>query len=140
MAYLTHQIGDFQFVTLLAPSGQPMPPMMQINRVSRPGVNGSDYSKEGTKGTPFQLISMVDTATLDEAHALPTQYMTTIDEGAVELIKDGHNYTADGWQVKVLAVRPLDIRRIISGGGNFLNPPSHGWLVCLWDLEAVSLD
>lgn len=139
MAYLENKIGEHRFVLL---DGTPIPPRDRVSIDDRDGVSGLEFTLQGIKGEPFQMVSSVDTDTYAEAQDLPSAYATLCGSDLVELVHNGKNFTSLGWKVKVLAVRPPPggIRRISGGIGNKISTNSQGWCVCVWDLVAVDTE
>jgi hypothetical protein len=133
---MTNSIGEFTFLTL---NGNPEPPKEECLVLSRPGVDGVAVWKTGQRGGKFTLRSAVDAADLTAARAQYAQYVASIGGDPVAVVWcDLALQTIEGeaFDVIVLDVRPVSIRKILGGVGG-LHTPSLGWCECDWDLVAV---
>lgn len=136
MAVPVNRIGTFTFLTL---RGNPEPLKRQLELASRAGVDGITATRTGKRGVPFTLQSGVDTATRAAARTLFTQYVQSIGTDPVQLTWYDLGMVGESFKVLVRDVRPVDVARIInSSGGISGTTPALGYLVCDWDLIAVS--
>mgnify|MGYP000995828325 FL=1 len=102
----------------------------------RAGVDGTELTRIGTRGKPFQLVSQVDQADVDSCYATLNQYKTLIDGDPVDLVWYGVNSSTYGYKVQVLGVMPTKIQKIASAIGG-KNAPSNGFLECVWSLIQI---
>lgn len=135
MALPENSIGPYNFVTLL---GQVLPLRETLEMDQRGGVDGTEFTKLGEKGQPFQIVSQVDSESYDNAWQTLHGYRSLISDPPKELVVHNTPFSTFGYNVKVLAVNPLPNSpraiRSVTGG---LFPPSRAWLECVWDLIAV---
>lgn len=119
--------------------GQPPPLTLQeIVMDERAGVDGTELTRIGTRGKPFQLVSQVDCRDIDDCYATYDTYKDLIDGDPVELIWYDVNSTTYDYKVQVLAVVPSKIQTIKSAIGG-KNPPSEGFLECVWSLIQIPI-
>ena len=130
-----HRIGTFIFAVL---QGQVPIPATRLEKLVRPGIDGAGYLDVGKLPVTFQIRSIVDPTDYVAAVLELEEYQATVDQGALTLVKDNIDYSANTipFKVKVLAVNPVECRAVphVEGG---LNPGSRAVLVCEWTLEAV---
>jgi len=107
----------------------------------RMGVDGSAFASIGRWGDPFQLESFVDQSSIDEAWVTFHKYVELISAGCVPLIQDDHDFTTDGWEIKVVGVAKIEVRQQIcfSGGLNLDDGENGASLRCRWTVCAVEL-
>ncbi len=133
MALLENRIGDFYFLTLL---GERQPPKEILTLDERPGVMGTEITREGKKGRPFVLRSFVDAVDYETARLMYDFYRDLIADDPQELVQGGISSTLEGFLVQV-----LDVSVVESGtcrpGGDGLNAPSNGYIECDWTLLAI---
>jgi hypothetical protein len=135
MALLDNSIGAHRFIAIY---GVPEPPREVLELDERGGTDGTEITKLGIKGRPFQLVTHVDAVSYNFARSTFDQYRLLIADPPVDLIVGGVNSSAANppYKVKVLNVTPIRIDRIAGAVGG-LNAPSAGWLECAWDLIAI---
>ncbi len=131
---LTHSIGRFTFLGL---SGEVSPPKEIVSADERPAVNGTELTKEGTKGRPFIMFSWVDAESYASAHNRGLEYRELVGGDPVELIQADCAFSLAGFKVAVLDVTYKATAIGTSHGG--LNPPSLGYLEAQWTLLAILL-
>jgi hypothetical protein len=138
VAVLDNSIGPFSFITL---QGQRIPPMVKVAIDDRPGVTGSEFTLLAYKGTPFTLVSQVDTDTYDDAWPTFLHYLDATAMDPLELVQEGNSSIVEGnYRVKVLTVLPLRIVKIRGAVGRKLAAsPNEGFVEARWDLMAVPL-
>ncbi len=133
MALLENRIGAFYFLGL---SGERQPAKMVLSLDERPGVEGTEITREGLKGRPFRLRSWVDAVDYDTARLMYDFYRDLIADDPQELVQGGISSTLEGFLVQV-----LDVSVVFCGAGNAgtngLNPPSNAYIECDWDLIAI---
>lgn len=134
MALPTNKIGDFYFLAL---NGVIVPPAEVLSLDERPGVDGTEFTKEGVKGRPFQLLSYVDADDYAAARALAVNYLTMIQTDPVEIVQGGVSTLDGAYRVKVLNVQAE--ARAIGGGVGSVNPNARGLVQALWDLISVPM-
>jgi len=129
-------IGQFEFIAL---HGSPVPPQEQLAVLSRPGVDGNAVWKTGERGSPFQLVSVVDAEDVDSAYSEALRYKKLIGKDPVELVKDGVEMeTKFNYRVLVRNVEVIRIRAtLVSSGG--LVADSRAKIVCRWTLQAIAI-
>src|SRR5678815_1120412 len=104
MALPVNSIGTNSFMSLL---GQLEPPRNQMEIDQRPGVSGTEILHLRDRGVPFRLISIVDCASIADAHQ---QYMLyragalNSSVGALAVIQSDYDTTSEGYTCKVLDV------------------------------------
>lgn len=128
-----NSIGSFEFIAL---QGSLAAPREMVAVDQRPGVNGTELTKLGKKGEPFQMVSQVDAPNYDAARALYLQYLDLVGANPVDLVQGGKGIAGEAYSVAVLGVeigRISPISRSVGG----LNSPSNAFLECLWTLIAV---
>jgi len=130
---LENKLDVFAFLTL---RGEVVFPRQMIELDQRNGVDGTEATLLGTKGSPFQLMSQVDQASFSYASFEAKQYHDLIEDGAVDLIKDGIDYSIYGLKFQVLNVTIVKCQRITTAVGG-INPPSLAWLEAVWELIAI---
>lgn len=135
MPLLENKIGPFQFLGIRGPLA-PLKEILSLDE--RPGVNGTEITREGEKGRPFTVRTWVDQASYQDARNTFLLYLFQIGRDPVQMIRGGENSFAEGYRVIVLDVREVFIGTIVPGPGG-LNAPSAGYLECDWDLLAVPL-
>lgn len=131
---LENSLDIFPFVAM---RGDVVFPRQMVELDQRNGVDGTEATLLGTKGTPFQLLSQVDLIGYPEAISEFQQYLDTIGKGGVELIKDDIDYTSLGVKFQVLNVTQVKCHAITTAVGG-INPPSRAWLEAVWELIAIS--
>ena len=136
MALLSNSIGQFDFIWLTG--NGPEPPKMILSLDERPGVNGTEILREGTKGRPFTLRSGTDCSDFTSAILQHLDYTSLCGSNPVDLVQGGISHSALGYRVQV-----LDVRKIYAGtmracvGGLLTN--AQGYLECEWDLLAIEI-
>lgn len=133
MAFLQNSIGRFNFTGL---TGTLSPPREIVSLDERPAVNGTELTKEGTKGRPFQVETWYDVASYAAARALGLEYRELIGGEPVELVKADVSSFLEGYSVAVLDVQYEATALAGSVGG--LNPPAYGMVRAQWTLIAIS--
>jgi hypothetical protein len=137
MSLLENKIGIHTFISL---KGYWNPPA-QIKQIDdRPGVNGSELILVGKKGEPFTMISQTDAESYEGALSYILDYLALIDGDAVEVVKGGVSCETFGFRCSVLRVREIDCFAIRGAAGNYLSPPSQGFVIAEWTLIAIPLE
>lgn len=133
MALQNNSIGRFDFIAL---HGRLQPPREHLEITQRAAVDGTQITKFGKKGVPFQMVSRVDATTYQSARQLARFYLLLINSNPQTLVQAGISSDAEGYRVQVLSVEPLRIAQIrgASGGRHF---PSLGWIEATWTLIAI---
>ncbi|HEY4760950.1 MAG TPA: hypothetical protein VIH42_10260 [Thermoguttaceae bacterium] len=131
---MLYKIGNFRFLAL---QGNPDVFKEQLEVIMRPGVDGLAIWQTGSRGRPFTLRSVVDAVDIFHARNLFYEYAQLIGADPVIMIWSDMSTLNDDCKVAVLDVRAAVIRSILGGVGG-LNPPSHGWCECDWDLVLLS--
>tara|TARA_B100001123_G_C15222065_1_gene991659 strand:+ start:838 stop:1239 length:402 start_codon:yes stop_codon:yes gene_type:complete len=130
-----NQIGAHRFVSLSRP------PLLESEQVivrSKPGVNGVFLSRTGKRSQPFEVVSLRDAISIQDAEQLYRQYQLLIGTGAVNVTWAGLSQAMYGHAFHVLAVTPTSIRSILKGTGGILNG-SQAHCRCSWTLQPVIL-
>jgi hypothetical protein len=136
MARLDNSIGEFDFGGI---SGNPLPPSEFLSIDQRPGLDGTEITREAVKGLPFTLVTWVDEASYEAAWGLYRDYLALKQGDPVPLVHAGINSeTVENYLVQVLDVRPLEVKACRPGAGG-LNPPSLAMLICEWHLIAIEI-
>ena len=138
---MINQIQSHQFLRLV---GKPCPPKEHHKGdgpIHRKGVDGSGFVAIGRWGDPFSLESFVDQLSIQEAWTTFHEYRDLIDLGAVLFIQDDHDFTLNGWEIKVLDVEPTEVREQIcfTGGLSIPDGDSGASLRCRWTVCAVEI-
>lgn len=133
MALLDNSIGAETFLGIRGPLA-PAKEILSLDE--RPGVNGTEVTKEGKKGRPFTVRTWVDAASYEAARTKFIDYTDLIGTDAAILIRGGVSSLAEGYRVIILDVREVYIGKIVPGPGG-LNAPSAGYIECDWDLLPV---
>lgn len=132
MAKPKFKLGDQLFISLTRP---PLGVMTQLDVHARTGVDGIEVWKTGDRGTPFQVLSVVDCADIATATALLRTYEQMVGKDPVVLCWADQAF--DG-KVQVLSVEALENhpKRVLGGGGGLV-ANSTALLRCVWTLIAV---
>ena len=128
-------IGNFRFVTLSRP---PELLQQQVLVRSRPGVDGVMIQRTGSRARPFQVASMVDAGTIEQAFTLYHGYTQLVGGNAVSVVWADQALVNISIGCVVLGVEPVDIRRIVRGHGG-LNGWSYARCECLWTLQPAAI-
>lgn len=129
---MSDSIDTFSFLAL---RGTPVWPVEQVKVIQRAGVDGSAFLLTGRRCQPFQLVSLVDVATMEDGGALMLLYQALTSEGPVALVQGGVDWTdADLW-VKVLDVQPRSLKAALVVGG--FNAGSLALLEAVWTLQGI---
>lgn len=134
MSLLENKIDVYRLISL---QGQMIPPAQTKVTMDRNGVDGSEFIMTGRKGQPFSVISQVDEVSYEECFHTFAAYQRLIDGDAVEVVQGGVSTDDLGYRCVVLGVELISIVPLAGAVGNFLNPPSQGFLIARWDLMAV---
>ncbi len=134
---LQQRIGQFEFLDLV---GNPEQVKRQIVALARAGVDGHTLIDEGSRGTPFPLISRVDQQHLEHGRATYRSYCELIGSEPVELVWQDLDMTLESFQVAVLNVVQRNLHALAWGSAGGLHPPSLAWLECEWTLLAVATE
>lgn len=134
---LTQQIGNFNFLDL---RGGVQLLRQETERLVRPGVAGQGLKLTGVRGKPFSLRSVVDAPNIGYAEDFYYGYLNLVGNGPQQLIQHSLDYLgAYGYAALVLDVEQALVKRsLLTIGG--LNPPSLGWLECVWHLVMVQVN
>lgn len=110
--------------------------MTQLDVHARTGVDGIEVWKTGDRGTPFQVLSVVDCADIATATALLRTYEQMVGKDPVALCWADQAFAG---KVQVLAVEALEghPKAVLSGGGGLLGA-SRALLRCVWGLIAIA--
>lgn len=135
-----NSLDSFGFICLNAMGRRGgVPPIMQqqIGVVQRPGVDGTGFIRLGSKGQPFQAVSVVDVDTFANAVALAASYQSLARDEAYELVWCGVNFsTAHGTRYFVVDVQPPVVERCsVSSGG--LASGGQATVEAVWTLVPV---
>ena len=103
----------------------------------RPGVDGTELTRIGTRGVPFQLGSQVDVHDIDDGWTVFHSYLDLINGDPLPLMWYDRQSVVSGFKVQVLDVRMVRLHTITNAIGG-LNPPSGAFLECVWDLLAIA--
>jgi hypothetical protein len=124
-------IGGFEFITLKGEID--LGNGMQVEDVSRPGVNGVAFRLLQRRGEPFRLASTVDVANLAAANTLLLDYKEM--QGTLQDVEDEHGTV---WSnLMVLSVRTRQ-RQYTVGKSGGLVVGNTGYLVLAdWVLQAT---
>jgi len=131
---MANSIGQHEFRTL---ARQPPPegPKQQTEVVARPGVPGVAVWRTGVRGTRQTLRSTAGAATFEDARKLYPEYCKLIAKEPVSLEWAGVDMADEKFEVIVLDVRLVSIRRLlIATDGNL------GKIVCDWDVIQIATD
>lgn len=136
MAYPINTIGGLNFIAL---EGRVDPPAQAVSIDSRSGVDGMEFTFHGKKANPFTLISIRDADDGAQAAALLATYKMMIDNNTWSLVQDDVPIPVDVYQIKVLAVTELSVKKITRAIGNKLSAQATVLQTCRWDLIAVPI-
>lgn len=134
-----NSLGPFSFISARLSGGHSSPPLplKKISTIQRPGVSGTGFIDEGSKGDPFELETFVDAASLEGAVNLFAQYAAWVGTQApVTLIWSGIVIEA---LYVAIAVRQLQCQKILAGSGGLSGNP-QAILKVVWTLCPVALD
>lgn len=143
MALPIFSLGQFDFITLenLAAGGRggaPELPQTLLEIVQRAGVNGTAYINLAKKGMPFQVRSLVDVASEDDAQTLIAAYYDAVGGDKLPLVwRDNNYYTNHQVMFEVLRVEAprMQVMGTIVGGLN-VAPGDVGVVVeAIWTLN-----
>jgi len=121
-------IGTFTFVQM---SSQPVSAGQQLQPETKAGVDGVGFWKLGSKGTEYQVQTLVDVANYSTAVALVANYKTAQNAGALAVVYGG---VALG-NVIVLSVDPK--AEAVAHGQGGLAGTSRAIVRATWRLVAV---
>lgn len=135
---LQQKIGTFEFLDLV---GNPEQVKRQIAALARAGVDGHTLIDEGSRGTPFTLLSRVDQEDFEAGRATYGEYCGLIGGDPVDLVwQDLEMTIPESFQVVVLNVVQRTLQALAWGSSGGLNPPSLAWLECEWYLLAIKVE
>lgn len=134
-----NRINNFYFVQFQRVGGG-VPELLKqsLERIQRPGVNGTAFTREGVKGQPFQMESGVDLQTRGQAEDLRFLYLY-LQQGnqKVDLVVNSVDYASfHGVRYVVEDVSNFMIRRLGAAVGG-LSYPSYYYLTATWTLTPV---
>lgn len=130
MPTATHSIDAYQFLCL---KGEVVTAQEELDEFNRGGVDNTTFKKLGSRGRPFQLLSIVDAPDLDDAKVGFLAYVA-LTATTVTLIKDGINWGT--FVVKRVDIAPNGMKAVANFAGG-INPPSTAMLACVWTLHAI---
>lgn len=137
-----NQFGNFYFIAIHGTGDPGTPPQLcatQVEILQRPGHPGTAIIDLGKKGQPFQMRSIVDTATPADATLMAAAYKNAQGKGPFALIWAGVNFLAEFNTVYCpVEVNVTKCRRLLGGDGG-LYPPSRGLVECIWTLVPIEL-
>ena len=131
-----NQIGVFRFITISGPPFHVVAP--QTLPLVRPGVDGAGFVNLGTRGTPFSVVTVVDTTSYTAAVQGMYLYSQIIGSVQRPYVVGGVNMTGNNFAIVVLSVEPLDIRAT-GGGIGGLATGGTGLLIAEWTLWPISI-
>lgn len=107
----------------------------RIERLEWAGVDGARYRRLGKVGGPFQLVSIVDTATITTGRALLNSYASLKTAGLVVLKYRGVDFNAlESLKVVVIDVVQQALHPVLQWSGA-LDDSSKARLEAVWTLE-----
>jgi hypothetical protein len=124
-----HSINGLQFLCL---KGEVFLRQEELETFNRGGVDGTAFRKLGKRGQPFELISIVDAPSLEDAKAGFEAYRDIVATNPVTVIKDGINW--GNYVVLRVSLAPKGIKAVANFAGG-LNAPSLALLTCRWELH-----
>lgn len=130
-----NSIGTEQFLSL---QGPPSLLKTSLERLQRPGVDGTGFWDVGRHGRPFSLRSACDYASFSAAMEAFERYRTMIDDPPKTVTYGGVDLDTQAL-FQVLDVNIVVISALGSASDGGLNSPSLGWLEAEWTLEPVPL-
>ena len=112
---------------------------MEIDQ--RGGLDGTEVTSAGKKGTPFTLISRVDCQSYIDGQFLFKLYRDGFMNdalGAIQVVQSDYDTTAFGYKCQVLDIRLISCDRapVIVGG---LQYTSGAILECEWTLLSIAV-
>lgn len=128
MPTATHSIDGLPFLCL---KGDVQERQEQVEAFARGGVPGHGFRRLGSRGEPFELLSIVDAPSLEQAKVGYEAYLMKTAANPVVLIKDGLNWGT--YVVMHVSLAPQGIKAIANMAGG-INPPSMALLTCKWVL------
>lgn len=137
----TNSIGAFNFISLQQPDGNGAVPELlrqDLKVIQRPGVDGTGIKRQGVKGEPFQLQSVVDMPTRAEAEDLRFLYIALQQgEQKADLVLNDIDYASfHGVRFVVQRVEKVFIQRMSAAVGG-LSSPSNYVVRATWTLIPV---
>lgn len=140
MARLNYKIGFYDFLSI---EGNPLPPSEMITLDQRHGVNGTELTRVGKKGEPFQLVTHRDYPTFLATFNYLKFYQDLIGKPPVSLIIADENMDWFNFKINVLAVRPIRRMALGQSVGNLSPAPAPsehlGFMSCLWDVISTEI-
>jgi hypothetical protein len=137
-----NQFGEYYFITLHGIEDHGAPPRVpasQCEVVHRPGFTGSAVIALGEKGMPFQMRSVVDAATYQDALAMGMRHVKERGRGPYGLIWNDIDFVAAYKTVYVpLEVELIKVHRLETAVGG-LYPPSGALVETLWTLLPLAV-
>lgn len=137
----TNRINNFYFLSLQQPGGNGTVPELlrqDLKIIQRPGTSGTGIKRQGVKGEPFQLESVVDVSTLVDAENLRFLYIALQNgDQKIDLVLNDIDYGSfHGVRFVVLQVGNISIRRMAAAVGG-LSTPSNYVVRASWTLIPV---
>lgn len=128
---MTMAIGQQPFINLSRP---PAGLMEQLRIESRSGVAGYALWKDGRRGEPFELTSVVNATSITSAQALLRSYEQMVGGDPVTITFAGR--VLSGVLFQVLDVQPVEggVRATLYGLGGVGGGASFAILRCRWRL------
>ena len=128
---MADSIGSETFITL--EGSPPDDPSVQLQVITRPGVDGVSFRKLGTQPKPFVLKSYEDFSTQENARDAFKEYKALKGDSTVELV--WHSVSED-YKVKVLEVMQESITAAnkLLGGVNVADGSDGFVLIATWTL------
>jgi hypothetical protein len=130
-----NSIGPFRFVSLSRP---PELLQQQVVTRARPGVDGVMLQRTGRRGRAFQIVSVVDAGTLEQAMTIYWEYTTIVGGSRVAVTWADQALINAGVLFYVTQISEPRMRRIVRGHGG-LNGISYARLECTWTLQPVDI-
>lgn len=123
-------VGDYDFISFkggIGPTGQ------NLEEITRPNVDGIAYRKTGKRALPFQMISIVDVESAQDAQDTLLDYKEL--QGTLQTIEDD---TGKTWEdVAILQVEHISTRKIESAVGGISSNKEY-LLTCRWSMQITS--
>jgi hypothetical protein len=135
MAYATQKIGPHEFAAL---RGNWKPPAEKLRVDARPGVDGVEVTKEGKRGEPFTLVSVVDCEDYKDAQDTYDDYLELTEADPVPVTLGNESSTARDFLCQVIDVQQMRAAKTANVIGNTQSEAGGAILVCRWTLFSIA--
>jgi hypothetical protein len=134
MAVTDNKIGDFDFISL---NGNVNAPAEQLVIDQRIGIDGTEITQTGKRALPSILRSHRDVEDLAAGRRLYREYLDSIQDNPVEVIKDGESSLDGAWKGQAIEVQLIYLGGMSGSVGGLEDNPA-AFLICEWTIIAIA--